>query len=228
MPGDAERIDLEVETAQRSSQFGQPHESRSYSSRLEFLYRIVEDTQDTIRFIDTKAAFCVTLSSGMVAAALQSGHTGSRDGTLGRVVFLIFLGAIILTLLVCLRVIFPVVKPQKSPPPSPSPDRALTALVANTQGSTRRHGPKFFIGHNKKHHWLLHTIRNTIEPEILSESHDSYITAVTEASDAELLHSMCDEVLMISLIRQIKSDRLHTAMFCLAAAIGTFCVLMAS
>ena len=35
-----------------------------HSSRLEFLYKAVEDTQNTIRFIDTKAAFFVTLLSG--------------------------------------------------------------------------------------------------------------------------------------------------------------------
>ena len=40
-----------------------------YGSRLEFLYKAVEDTQNTIRFLDTKAAFCVTLLSGMAAVA---------------------------------------------------------------------------------------------------------------------------------------------------------------
>src|SRR6202030_2726097 len=45
-----------------------------YSSRLEFLYKIVEDTQNTIRFIDTKAAFCLTLLSAMAAGALQRPH----------------------------------------------------------------------------------------------------------------------------------------------------------
>jgi hypothetical protein len=45
-----------------------------YNSRLEFLYRAVKDTQNTIRFIDTKAAFCVMLLSGMAAAVLQGHH----------------------------------------------------------------------------------------------------------------------------------------------------------
>lgn len=42
-----------------------------YTSRLEFLFKVVEDTQNTIRFLDTKAAFCVTLLTAMMAAAFQ-------------------------------------------------------------------------------------------------------------------------------------------------------------
>ena len=42
-----------------------------YSERLTFLYKIVEDTQNTVRFLDTKAAFCVTLFSGMGAGVLE-------------------------------------------------------------------------------------------------------------------------------------------------------------
>ena len=41
-----------------------------------FSTKSVEDTRGTIRFIDTKAAFCVTLLSGMVAGVLQKGHGG--------------------------------------------------------------------------------------------------------------------------------------------------------
>ena len=37
---------------------------------------------------------------------------------------------------------------------------------------------------------------------------------------------MCDEVLMISLIRQIKTDRLHTAMYALLGTVLLFAVVM--
>lgn len=185
-------------------------EKLEYSSRLEFLYKIVEDTQNTIRFIDTKAAFCVTLLSGMAAVVLQNGHGGRANDHAHPVLFIAFMLADIVTLLVCLRVIFPTIKSHSATP----------------AGAPVACGPKFFIGHNKRHHWLLHTLRNTVEADALSESHASYVGALSGASDVNLLSSMCDEVLMISLIRQIKSDRLHAAMFSLVGTVLLFCILI--
>jgi hypothetical protein len=46
------------------------------------------------------------------------------------------------------------------------------------------------------------------------------------ASDDDLLISMCDEMVVISLIRQIKSDRLHTVMYTLGAEIALFAAIM--
>ena len=89
-----------------------------YSSRLEFLYKSVEDTQGTIRFLDTKAAFCVTLLSGMVAGVLQKGHGGHGP------LFALFIAAVALTLLFCMRVIFPVIKPQAAPVSRPGAEAA--------------------------------------------------------------------------------------------------------
>jgi hypothetical protein len=37
---------------------------------------------------------------------------------------------------------------------------------------------------------------------------------------------MCDELLMVSLIRQIKSDRMHAAIFSLILAIAGFMAVM--
>ena len=175
-----------------------------FASRLEFLYKVVEDTQGTIRFIDTKAAFCVTLLSGMVAGALQKGHWvggGTRHWA-----FVVFMVLVVLSLVICLRVIFPVIKPAGS---------AAKKMV----------GPKFFIGHNKAHHWILHTVRNRID-DVLCETHASYVEAFEKCTDADLVSSMCEEVLMISLIRQLKSDRLHAAMFLIGGTVVAFAVVM--
>ena len=140
-----------------------------HSSRLEFLYKAVEDTQNTIRFIDTKAAFCVTLLSGMAAGVLQGHHTPHTDRTV----------------------------------------------------------PKFFISHHPSHHWIRHTLSSSVN-DVLCEDRTSYTAALFGAADEDLLHAMCDEVLMISLIRQIKSDRLHAAMYSLAGTIVVFAAVMLS
>lgn len=173
-----------------------------YDSRLNFLYRVTDDTQNTIRFLDTKAAFCVTLLSGMVAGALQRPIPAHG---LHRLLFVAFMALTILSIMVCLRVIFPTIKPS-----------------ASIFGSR---GPKFFIGHNRAHHWILHTIRDRVG-DVLSETHKSYVKTMTDTTDYDLLNSMCDEVLMVALIRQVKSDRLHAAMFCLAATVLLFAAVM--
>ncbi len=179
-----------------------------FSTRLEFLYRAVEDTQQTIRFIDTKAAFCVTLLSGMVAGALQGSPLAHHGRVLHNVCLFLFLCAVGLSLLVCLRVIFPVIKPH-SATPLPS----------------GRVAPKFFVHQAKGHHWLRHTFSNSVD-DVLAEDHDSYTTTMATATSADLAVAMCDELLMVSLIRQIKSDRLHTAMYSLILAIGSFFSVM--
>ena len=173
-----------------------------YSSRLEFLYKIVEDTQNTIRFIDTKAAFCVTLLSAMAAGALQVRH---EPTLIHRILFAVFMVSVAVSVLICLRTIFPTIKPH------------------GLQVGAR--GPKFFITHNRRHQWILHTLKNDVG-SVLSETHESYVAKFAASSDADLLSSMCDEVLMISLIRQIKSDRLHAAMYSVVGALAVFVVLM--
>ena len=176
------------------------------SSRLQFLYNAVEDTQNTIRFIDTKAAFCVTLLSGMTAGALQVSHP--RHPIVHDVVFIVFLSAVGLCLLICMRVIFPVIKPHSAP--SPYKDRTL---------------PKFFIHQSRTHHWMRHTFSNSVD-DVLCDDHSSYTAAVNASSDTDLVTAMCDELLMVSLIRQIKSDRLHTAMYSLVLGIFLFVAVM--
>ncbi len=173
-----------------------------FESRLNFLYKVVEDTQNTIRFLDTKAAFCVTLLSGMVAGILQRPGPGTL---LHHRLFIAFIAGTILSLLICLRVIFPTIKPS-------------TSIFGSR-------GPKFFIGHNRAHHWIVHTIKDRVG-EVLTETHNTYLTTLTKTTDEELLSSMCDEVLMVALIRQVKSDRLHAAMFAIAATVVIFAALM--
>lgn len=171
--------------------------TKSQVNRLHFLYKVVEDTQATIRFLDTKAAFCVTLLSGMAAVILQR----PVPGTAHQVVLGIFLFLLLISLLVCLRVIFPTIKPSGS--------------------FGRPRSPKFYIGHNKANHWLLHTFANPVD-DVLVDTHDAYLLQVQTASDDDLLASLVDAVLMLALVRQLKSDRLHAAMLCLMPCVLLF------
>ncbi len=179
-------------------------ELEHYENRLEFLYKAVEDTQNTIRFLDTKAAFSVTLLSGMAAVVLQSKHTG--QGFVPIAALSLFIAFTTLTLFFCMRVIFPVLKP-------PS-DHSL---------HTTRTIPKFYVSQHRSHRWLLHTLTKDAN-EVLCENRASYTASLMGASDNDLLVAMCDEVLIVSLVRQIKADRLRTVQYTLAGAIVLFAV----
>ena len=80
-----------------------------YTSRLEFLFKVVEDTQNTIRFLDTKAAFCVTLLTAMMAAAFQFSSSHHRFPHAHLVFLGIFAVLTLVCLSICVRVIFPTV-----------------------------------------------------------------------------------------------------------------------
>jgi hypothetical protein len=109
-----------------------------------------------------------------------------------------------------MRVIFPVIKPHSD----------------HSQHTTRTI-PKFFISQHPSHHWLRHTLSSSVD-DVLCEDRASYTAAMSGASDDDLLISMCDEMVLISLIRQIKSDRLHTVMYMLAVEIALFAAIMLS
>lgn len=178
------------------------HSDPDFYSRLSFLHWAIEDAQNTVRFLDTKAAFCVTLLSGMVAVALQHPLT---HPLVQHVLFPVFILVVASALLISLRVIFPTIIPHGS--------------------SGAPASPKFFIGHNKGHHWIHHTVR-TPRGNVLSETHTSYVQSLHNAEDEDLVSSMAETAVTLAFIRQVKSDRLHSAMFCLGAAILLFAAIM--
>ena len=178
------------------------HHAEDFYNRIYFLYQIIEDTQETVRFLDTKAGFCVTLLSGMAAVSVQ--HPGSKPA-IHIVLFALFMAVEVCSILVCLRVIFPTVKPHIN------------------NGAPAK--PRFYIAHNKAHHWVKHTLANPSD-NILSESKITYFESLRQATDEDLMSSLADTVLTLAFIRQIKSDRLHAAMFCLIASVFLFAAIM--
>ena len=177
-------------------------EGENFYNRLWFLFQVISDTQETVRFLDTKAGFCVTLLSGMAAVTIQ--HQGTRP-MIHSILFALFMATEVCSILVCLRVIFPTVKPHID---SKAPAK-----------------PAFYVGHNKAHHWILHTITNP-KDNILAESKTTYLKEMENASDQHLLSSLCDTVLTLAYIRQIKSDRIHAALFCLITSVTLFAAIM--
>jgi hypothetical protein len=174
--------------------------SGEYASRLYFLHEVIKDTQDTVRFLDTKAAFCVTLLSGMTAVVLQYAPRAN-----GRILVSLFLVAAVASVLTCMRVIFPTFLP-----------RAGNASIP---------GVKFYIGPRNGRRWIVHTFTNPHE-SIVVDTPGSYGDSVMAATDADLLKSLAATAYAVASIRQLKSDRLHAAMICMTAAVLLFAVRM--
>lgn len=179
-----------------------------YTSRLEFLFKVVEDTQNTIRFLDTKAAFCVTLLTATMAAAFQFSSPHHRFPQTHLVFLGIFAVLALLCLSICVRVIFP------------------TVHIQGSFSAGGPAGPSFFLVPRLRPHRLRDTLGNKA-PEGLEAAHAAYFASVMAANDAELVRSMCDEVVTISYLRQLKSDRLHLAIQVLSVTVLAFFIQLA-
>ena len=178
-------------------------EQSDFTNKLWFLYNVVTDAQGTIRFLDTKAAFCVTLLTAMAAAAFQFSSSHHRFPQAHLVSLGVFAVCALACLSVCVRVIFPTVHLQGS---------------FSVAGPTE---PPFFLVPKRQRHSLRDTLGNQ-PPEGLETTHATYLASMMAANDADLVSSMCDEVVTISFLRQVKSDRLHLAIQVLSVTVLAF------
>lgn len=175
---------------------------KEHESRLQFLYGVVRDTQETIRFLDTKAGFCVTLLTAMMAVTFGPLSHGLHGGPVHHVLLTLFALSTLFTLAMCLRVIFP------------------TIHLQGTFSASGPMSPAFFLPHKKKRSVVQAIWSVGTNP--LAISHDQYTAEVMKADDADLVRSMCDEVIVISAIRQLKADRLHVAIVSLFVVVTLF------
>jgi hypothetical protein len=174
-----------------------------YTSRLEFLFKVVEDTQNTIRFLDTKAAFCVTLLTAMMAAAFQFSSAHHRFPHAHLFFLGVFAAITLVCLSICVRVIFP------------------TVHLQGRFSASGPAGPAFFLAPKQQRHRLRDVLGNK-PPTGLESAHSAYFASLMAASDADLVRSMCDEVVTISFLRQVKSDRLHLGIQVLSLTVIAF------
>ena len=177
---------------------------KEHESRLQFLYNVVKDTQDTIRFLDTKAGFCVTLLTAMMAVTFGPLSRGIHGGRPHHAVLALFAVSTVFTMAMCLRVIFPTI---------------------HLQGKFSPNGPvapAFFLPHKRNRSVVRALWAAGSNP--LAITQDAYVADVLKAGDTDLVRSMCDEVIIVSAIRQLKADRLHLAIVSLFAAVTFFFV----
>lgn len=175
---------------------------READNRLEFLHHLISDTQENIRFLDTKAGFCVTLLTAMMAAGFSSLGPAHQRTPLHITLQGAFALVTLLTLIICIRVIFP------------------TIHLQGTFSAKGPASPVFFLPHNPKRNQWRSIFDSSTNP--LGITHDEFSASVLAASDADLIQSLCDDVIIVSAIRQVKSDRLHAAIIGLSLTIVLF------
>jgi hypothetical protein len=177
---------------------------KEFESRLQFLYSVVKDTQETIRFLDTKAGFCVTLLTAMMAVTFGPLSRGVHGGRTHHGLLAVFAVSTLFTMAMCLRVIFPTIHLQGKFSPNGPP------------------APSFFLPHKRNRSVVRAMWGAGTNP--LAVTHDTYLADLLKADDTDLVRSMSDEVIVVSAIRQLKADRLQVAIVSLFVSVTLFFV----
>jgi hypothetical protein len=182
-------------------------ENRAFTR--EFLYKALDDAQGTIRSLDAKAGVGIVVLGAMLGRVLEREQVVAirAGGWIPWAVASLF--AILVTLAVSLafRTIFPMVNPA-----------ANVSFPDNLR-------PAFFVGHfSQSRIWRLFSSSPRFAK--LAETHESYTSALQSASVESIERIMAAEVLKVSFIRQIKTDRLAGFAKILTATVLIFILLL--
>jgi hypothetical protein len=177
---------------------------------LSFLYKIIDDSQSTIRFLDTKAGFGIAILGAIVGKVLldQDELIVLRShGWLISVMSLLFGIVVIVAAILGFRTVFPTVNPAEN---VSFPDDLK---------------PQFFISKFRCCRFMRLFSSNK-KFAVLELTHDEYCSSV-RAADVQTLESiLAAEVLKLAFIRQMKVDRLDAFSKALIVAVMLFVVLM--
>jgi hypothetical protein len=176
---------------------------------LTFLYKIIDDNQATIRFLDTKAAFGIAIL-GAIASKLLEPDQISASNSHGPFVATVWVALILLVILSAFlgfRTIFPTINPS-----------ANVSLPDKLE-------PKFFISELGRK-GILRLFSSHKRHSTLKTTHADYSAAVEGATVGELQAVVVAEVLKLSFIRQLKTDRLQWFTRTMIATVILFVVVM--
>jgi hypothetical protein len=164
--------------------------------KLQFLYKVIDDTQGITRFLDAKAAFAVALLSAMTGKVLSDlpyyFPLGSQPLWRKAILYLFWTLAL-MTGFVVFRAIFPVSNPRKN----------INAIPDECK-------PQFFVWRFDPKSWMR-IWSSAPQFSTMALSQREFVNDIESATTGGLVTSLAAEVLKVSYIRQIKADRLRTA-----------------
>jgi hypothetical protein len=176
---------------------------------LTFLFKIIDDNQSTIRSLDTKAAFGIAILGAIASKLVDPDQLGAFrshgyfiGGVAGTLIALVILSAFL-----GFRTIFPVINPA-----------ANVSLPPDLE-------PKFFITEFGRKS-ILRLFSSSKSFSTLRTTYAQYSAALEKATDQELEAVTAGEVLKLSFIRQLKTDRLQWFTRTLIATVIFFVAVM--
>jgi hypothetical protein len=176
--------------------------------KLAFLYKIIDDNQATIRFLDTKAAFGIALLGAMISKVLDRDQLVAFEGH-GVLILSIFIAFVLLTVLstaIGFRTVFPTINPAEN-----------VSFPDNLE-------PKFFIfSFFPNSRWKVFSSKKRFVK--LKTTHADYCAAINSATAEKLESILAAEALKLSFIRQLKTDRLVALARTLIPTVSLFIIL---
>jgi hypothetical protein len=178
------------------------------AQKLAFLYKIIDDNQATIRFLDTKAAFGIAVLGAMVGKALDPDQLAgfATHGIWNLLAAIVFALLTAIAAALGFRTVFPTVNPAQN-----------VSFPDDLE-------PKFFIAKlNPRSFWRY--LSSNKKFAMLETKHSAYLGAVNQSTPEKLLSVAAAEVLKLSFIRQLKTDRLTAFSRALICAVIMFIIL---
>jgi len=175
----------------------------------EFLYKALDDAQGTIRSLDAKAGVGIVVLGAMLGRVLERDQVVAivARGWISWIVVSIFALLATFAAILAFRTVFPMINPA-----------ANVSFPDNLN-------PPFFVSHfSESRIWRLFSSSPRFSK--LAETHESYTSALLSASEERIEQIMAAEVLKVSFIRQIKTDRLAGFAKVLTTAVLVFILLL--
>jgi len=159
---------------------------------IAFLYKVIDDNQSIIRFLDTKAAFGIAVLGAIVGKVLDTDQLVAckSHGLVVIIISIIFALLVILSAVLGYKTIFPTINPAKN-----------VSFPDDLE-------PKFFI-HEFSRKSVLRLFSSSNRFSMLRTTHADYCAALKQSTVENLESIVAAEVLKLSFIRQLKIERLN-------------------
>lgn len=180
-------------------------------NKIDFLKTSISDTQELIRFTDSKTAIVITILGAYVVAFFTSIEKIIKYSYDYSLWFWLFLILFVALLVICVLVTTRIIKPTNNP------------LKNIKLGSEQLPSLKFYLALNEYSKNEIFYLKNSDEFK-LSESFETYIGQIKTTTDEDIIKSLTLELFKVSYIRNIKNDRFNILLKLLLLTTITFAI----
>lgn len=164
-------------------------------NKINFLNSAITDTQDLIKFIETKTAFAITILISYIYVFFTLFKEIINYSNYFSCYFWCFLSAFIICLTICIITVVKIINPTNNPCNNIELDNKPIPKL------------KFFLAGNNYYN-QFYPFYNSNNHK-LSESYKVYYKSIVKINDKDIVKTLSFELLKVSFIRNIKNDRLN-------------------